>query len=611
MTSDRTDPASSPSPRPASVPPAATTAGGGLRLPRHFSLRQLLTVPYVLLLALLAAVLGALSYRAGAQAVDALSQQLLSETVYRISQAVERHVAGSAAVLESAFPQGVPAPEAIDAQDMALRTRFWLASSVHRDPNNYVYYGNRAGHFYGLWRHDAERAELRLRTRGEGPRTLWQFEGLGGTLHSPQVQSRPYDPRERPWYRAGQDSATPNHFWTAIYIDFTLDELVITRARRVDDAQGRFAGVVATDMSLRKITQFLASLKLSQNGFAYVVETDGKLVATSRGTPMRRGAEGRNQRLNAGDSDDPQVAASYRELRALFGQAGQPSAGDAAPMPQAQTRRFTGADGQTIQAAYARLRDGAGLDWIIVVGVPRSDFLGGIEANVRNTVLLGVAAVLAAIVLGLGIVGLVTRDLERLARAARRVGEGELEAPVSVMRTDEMGQLARSFADMRHQLMTDRLTGVPNRAAVLRRLEARVAREPGSPLRPPFALLFVDLNRFKQINDRYGHDAGDAALVELAGRMTRRLRGDDMVARYAGDEFLVLLEGVAERADAEKVAHDLGLILAEPLTSIESTRPISAGAAIGLAMYPEDGLDVDTLIKVADTMMYADKQRTR
>ena len=168
----------------------------------RLTLRTQLTLPFVVLVLALAALLSLLSYRAGKAAVDNLSGQLLVETVNRIAQAVDRHVAGSAAVLEAAFPRGVPAPTSLQGELADLRTRFWLATSVHRDPNNYAYYGNRQGHFFGLWRFSDTEAELRLRTEGAGPREIYRFSGIAGALGTPTREERIFDPRERPWYRA-------------------------------------------------------------------------------------------------------------------------------------------------------------------------------------------------------------------------------------------------------------------------------------------------------------------------------------------------------------------------------------------------------------------------
>lgn len=282
-------------------------------MPIRPSLRTLLTVPYVLLVLAMALIIGGLSYSTGRGAVDNLSGQLLVETVNRIAQAVDRHVAGSAAVLEAAFPKGVAAPESIEAEMQALRTRFWLATSVHRDPNNYAYYGDRQGRFFGLWRFSETEAELRLRLQGSGPRGITRFTGITGTPGPTVPEERIFDPRERPWFRAAQGSTTPT--WTSIYIDFKTSELVATRARRVNAASGDFEGVVATDLSLQKVSEFLRRLPLSSGGLAMVVEADGKLIGVSRGQHLKPAPGGGNLRLSAAESSDPLVAATYQAVQ--------------------------------------------------------------------------------------------------------------------------------------------------------------------------------------------------------------------------------------------------------------------------------------------------------
>ena len=178
----------------------------------RMSLRLMLTVPYVVLVLIAALTIGFLSYRAGSEAVDTLSDRVLRETVDRIDQAVDKHISGSEAVLETAFPSGVPAPASVKSDLAALRTRFWLATSVHLDPNNYAYYGNRNGQFLGLWRFSQTEAELRLLTDPEANRSIYRFNGINGELKDPVIESRKFDPRERPWYKTGQSST--NQTWT-------------------------------------------------------------------------------------------------------------------------------------------------------------------------------------------------------------------------------------------------------------------------------------------------------------------------------------------------------------------------------------------------------------
>jgi diguanylate cyclase (GGDEF)-like protein len=563
-------------------------------------LRMLLTVPFVAMVALLALIIGLLSYRAGTDAVDEFSGQLLVETVNRISQAVDRHVAGSAAVLEAAFPRGVPAPVSITEDLAALRTRFWLATSVHRDPNNYAYYGDQQGRFFGLWRYSESEAELRLRTQGSGPREIRRFVGINGELQSPMQETRIFDPRERPWYRAAMGGAVPT--WTSIYIDFKTSELVATRARRVDNAEGALAGVVATDLSLKQVNQFLTQLALSKNGVAMVVETNGDLIGVSRGPHLKQGPGTENQRLNAADSPDPMVAATYRAVRSAL------STQDA---QSPRTDVFDDPNGRPVQVGYARLRDNSGLDWTIMVAVPRHDFLYRIEENFVRTGVLSVAAAIAVVITGLAVLGVVTRELGRFADAARRLGEGEPSVQMRVDRRDELGDLARSFTEMQTRLMTDPLTGLSNREAILRRMEERIMQQRRRDDTRPFAVMFVDLNGFKQVNDRFGHDVGDAVLRELAQRLQSCVRTNDAVARFAGDEFVLMLDSTSSLNDAHSVRQHLEAAALKPLNTLASLAPGEPGisASFGVAMYPADGLDVSTLLKHADADMYSRKRQ--
>ena len=566
------------------------------------SLRQMLIVPYVILVVLAATVIGMLSYNAGREAVDTLSDYLLSETVNRITQAVDKHISGSEAVLETAFPSDVPPPSSVKDDLDELRTRLWLATSIHLDPNNYAYYGNRKGQFIGLWRYSETDAELRLRTDGVSPRSIYRFSRIHGELSKPEQETRIFEPRERPWYKAGQNTAQQT--WTSIYIDFKTLQLVTTRARRVNNAAGEFEGVVATDLSMQLLNEFLKELKLSPNGFAFIVESDGNLVATSRGPHIKNDTREDNRRLNAMAAGDPWIATTYKVVKALTEQGEMPTG--------TRTSSFTGPNGAVIQAGYARLRDAAGLDWIVAVAVPRSDFMGSITENVRQTVAMALVACMLIALIGFITLNVIARGLRQLAVAAREIGDGILDAKIPVDRNDEIGELAKSFASMQKHLLTDRLTGIPNREAVVRRIEDRIIRQRRRGDYHPFAVLFVDLNEFKQINDRFGHDAGDRVLVEIARRLVNTLRESDLAARFGGDEFIILLEEVANRNDAVAVRDELERALAEPMQSLVNGMTgkarIVAGAAIGIALCPEDGRDLETLLKRADEDMYQRKQ---
>lgn len=156
--------------------------------------------------------------------------------------------------------------------------------------------------------------------------------------------------------------------------------------------------------------------------------------------------------------------------------------------------------------------------------------------------------------------------------------------------------------------MSDHLTGLPNRSCFERHIETALQKARSSALR--LALIFIDINDFKRINDTYGHHGGDQALVALARNMKRALRANDMVARIGGDEFVALLNEINERDDAEKVSDKLKAALVRPVVIRApdgSSAIVPVSASIGMAVYPDDGDDYLSLLRAADAAMYQDK----
>ena len=124
-----------------------------------------------------------------------------------------------------------------------------------------------------------------------------------------------------------------------------------------------------------------------------------------------------------------------------------------------------------------------------------------------------------------------------------------------------------------------------------------------------FGLIYIDLDEFKLVNDRYGHRIGDLFLQEAALRMNRQLRPGDRLARLGGDEFAAVVPMVHGRADVEEIAARMERCFEEPFLLEGSSIPGSA--SVGIAVYPQDGMDRDSLLHVADTAMYAAKNQRR
>ncbi|HNW62291.1 MAG TPA: diguanylate cyclase [Piscinibacter sp.] len=154
----------------------------------------------------------------------------------------------------------------------------------------------------------------------------------------------------------------------------------------------------------------------------------------------------------------------------------------------------------------------------------------------------------------------------------------------------------------------DNLTGLPNRASFLDRAGRLVTapREPGESC----ALLFLDCDRFKEVNDALGHAAGDELLVQVARRIRSKLRDGDFVARLGGDEFAVLLSPIRAAEDAQRIAAGIAVAIQAPMDSAAFGR-IEASASVGVAMLPEAGGSLEQWLAAADAAMYRAKARSR
>lgn len=158
-------------------------------------------------------------------------------------------------------------------------------------------------------------------------------------------------------------------------------------------------------------------------------------------------------------------------------------------------------------------------------------------------------------------------------------------------------QLDRASA----QAETDALTGLGNRVRLSRRMQALLASE------RPFALLYLDLERFKQLNDQLGHDAGDEALRIVAKRLQSQVRDHDLAVRLGGDEFVLLLDGVDDVVHLEQRAHALADSIARPFRVKEGVTG-TLGVNVGAAVHPLHGRDAESLLAAADRAMYSAKQ---
>jgi len=253
---------------------------------------------------------------------------------------------------------------------------------------------------------------------------------------------------------------------------------------------------------------------------------------------------------------------------------------------------------------------------VAVLQQPLSSALEPFRRLQRQLALISVLAVVVSIVASLMIARGIVRPVRELARVARRIASGNYSTVPASRRPDEIGALADAFRTMQQGLVAresrimdlayrDTLTALPNRALYAERLDQELAT--ATPLSLPVAVLLMDLDHFKDVNDSLGHPIGDRLLCEVASRLQSVVgTSTDTVARLGGDEFAVLLPG-STAIDAEYVAGEMLQVLEAPMT-LEG-HLVDVRASIGVAVFPEHGKESATLLRRADIAMYEAKRK--
>lgn len=218
-----------------------------------------------------------------------------------------------------------------------------------------------------------------------------------------------------------------------------------------------------------------------------------------------------------------------------------------------------------------------------------------------------------------------TRPLHDMMHAIQRFSKDRTVSPLPLRRRDELGQLARSFQEMQQEIVEhlnqlnesrnaldhlaqhDPLTGLPNRRMFFERLQQAIAN--ARRTHQPLALLFIDLDYFKEINDSHGHALGDEVLKAVARLLSSATREVDTVARLGGDEFVILFNVLDEPEDIQRIVHKLHERFQSPLR-IDGLA-LNVRASIGVSRYPEDGDSAERLLQHADRAMYAAKSDGR
>ncbi len=261
-------------------------------------------------------------------------------------------------------------------------------------------------------------------------------------------------------------------------------------------------------------------------------------------------------------------------------------------------------DGKAILAVTARApRSG----WTVAIGIPLDELKADMRRKAWSLVLVTMALMGLGLLIAWRIGTTIRRAMQGLIAPAMALGANQAVTPASygVREADEVGDALVKASTMlqsaQHQATHDVLTGIANRAMFHAFLERQLAAAQRGQAQ--LSVLYLDLDKFKPINDTHGHAIGDKLLIEASARLTSQLRKTDLAARMGGDEFAVVVAGGA--AESAIVANKLGRLLGQPyhIDGIE----LRSAASIGVATYPQSGTTIESILAAADIAMYQAK----
>jgi two-component system sensor histidine kinase ChiS len=414
------------------------------KLTDKIPLRIALIVPFVLQIVALVALVGYFSWRNGQKTVNNFALQLSSQVTSRIDRHLESYLNAPHLFLEinaASVRNGI-----LDIEDFStLQKHFWSEIQLS-NAIEYLYFGDDDGNFMGVQKYLDGRTVVKVRDWYSAPnREIYLLDNQGNRTEF--LKSSEYDPRTRPWYQETIKAQAPT--WSSIYVSADLGMLQITPAIPVYDASDRLRGVFGINLMLDQISEFLNAIEISESGEAFIIERNGDLVASSTLESPFIKTKGEPERLNALNSQEPVIQLTMqqllKELKTLEG------------IDNSQHFIFK-INGQKQLVQVSPIKDKRGLNWLIVVVIPRADFTEHINANTRTTIALSVVALLVAILFSLQTSRWIVKPILRLNNAAKNLADGEWEQKLPVTRSDELGELAKSFNKMAEELKTSFMT---------------------------------------------------------------------------------------------------------------------------------------------------------
>jgi diguanylate cyclase (GGDEF)-like protein len=595
---------------------------------------------------------GSLSYRNGQHTVEHLANQMMAQATNRIRDHLNCSLQlqqQAVTINYDALQQGL-----LNINDLEqVRSHLW--QQINLSPTlTSTNFGNEQGEYIGYFRLLSKEVldkanqisgenlqqgavvlvESKLPDINKRKYYLVDNQGKGRKL----AYSLPVDVRSTDWYIATKKAG--KRAWSPIFVYKVPNTLGINAIAPIYNDQNELQGVFNSGIILAGIGTFLNNLNFSPSGKTFIIERSGNLVATSTlETPYLKNAQGGLIRLPATQSEDPQTRAISDILRSQYGDYQIPD----------NLHFQVPFQGKMLFVQAAPYQDRRDLDWLVVVVIPDTDFMGEIQANFRLTILISVVTLLIATGMGIMTTRWITYPILSLSKATQGIAKGDwqnsvmlenqthqiLESPIIA----EVSTLSDSFHSMAIQLKVsfetlehrveertdelmianrkleslvnlDGLTQIANRRCFNNYLEVEWQRHQRE--QNPLALILIDIDYFKRYNESYGHQDGDDCLIQVAQAIAQvPKRPTDLTARYGGEEFVIVLCNT-DTEGGLKIAAEVQTAIANLAipheTYINNYVTLSMGVA---SLIPPLEQSLETLIKYADQALYAAKDQGR
>ncbi|NJM97563.1 MAG: response regulator [Phormidesmis sp. RL_2_1] len=433
-------------------------------------LRLIFVIPFVVQVVASVSLVGYLSFRNARNAVDDLAMQLQSSVASKVHQKLNSYLDIPPLINQinaNAFETGL-----LTIDDAKGIEDFFLSQVKAFESVSYVFMGNTKGAITAPGRKLDGSLVMEKTDKfndfaaGVEPYNVYALSDAG--VQGELLDSYPnYDVRTRPWYISAKEKGHP--IWYDAYAFFGRpDALALPHAHPIYSEDGNLLGVLATEIVLAEISEFLKTLEVGKTGEVFIIEKSGLMIATSTDQQLAYLDEDSQEsvRLQATESDDPLIKASAEQLAGAFN--------DLSKVDSSQVLEWT-LDGERHFLQALPFQDEEGLDWLIVVTLPESDFMAQINANTRTTVLLCLGTLLLSIVVGSYTSKWITKPILRLSRASESIASGNLNQRVDVSGNNELGVLGQAFNRMAQQLQDSFVALEKSNEALERRVKERTA----------------------------------------------------------------------------------------------------------------------------------------